>query len=260
MDDQQFPPAQPEAPAEPSADEQAAAAGAAVPPPIAPPDATAAAGAAVPPPVAPPPVTPPAAAPMPPAAAPMPPAAAPMPPAAAATPPPPPVAPTPAYTWDQPAEPAGPAPGVRFAGHAGRLVAYIVDGIILGVVTTVLALVAVAVLGVGFSTSGDGSGTVSGGSVAASLLILLIVFIVSIGYFPFFWARSGSTPGMRLFRLRVVRDKDGGAIGAGTAILRLIGLWISFAVFYLGVIWILIDSRRRGWHDLLAGTVVIEEP
>jgi uncharacterized RDD family membrane protein YckC len=255
MDDQQFPPAQPEAPAEPSAGDQAAAAGAAVPPPIAPPEAAAAAGAAVPPPVA-----PPAAAPMPPAAAPMPPAAAPMPPAAAATPPPPPVAPTPAYTWDQPAEPAGPAPGVRFAGHAGRLVAYIVDGIILGVVTTVLALVAVAVIGIGVSSTGDGSGTVSGGSVAASLLILLIVFIVSIGYFPFFWARSGSTPGMRLFRLRVVRDKDGGSIGAGTAILRLIGLWISFAVFYLGVIWILIDSRRRGWHDLLAGTVVIEEP
>jgi uncharacterized RDD family membrane protein YckC len=248
MDDQQFPPAQPEAPAEPSAGDQAAAAGAAVPPPIAPPEAAAAAGAAVPPPVAPP------------AAAPMPPAAAPMPPAAAATPPPPPVAPTPAYTWDQPAEPAGPAPGVRFAGHAGRLVAYIVDGIILGVVTTVLALVAVAVIGIGVSSTGDGSGTVSGGSVAASLLILLIVFIVSIGYFPFFWARSGSTPGMRLFRLRVVRDKDGGSIGAGTAILRLIGLWISFAVFYLGVIWILIDSRRRGWHDLLAGTVVIEEP
>jgi uncharacterized RDD family membrane protein YckC len=63
---------------------------------------------------------------------------------------------------------------------------------------------------------------------------------------------------MRLFRLRVVRDADGGPISGGQAILRLIGFWVSSFVLYLGFIWILIDSRRRGWHDLIAGTVVIE--
>jgi uncharacterized RDD family membrane protein YckC len=65
---------------------------------------------------------------------------------------------------------------------------------------------------------------------------------------------------MKIFGLRVVRDADGGKISGGTAIVRLIGLWISFAIFYLGIIWILVDSRRRGWHDLLAGTVVIRQP
>jgi len=29
-------------------------------------------------------------------------------------------------------------------------------------------------------------------------------------------------------------------------------------VVYLGYVWIFIDARRRGWHDLIAGTVVIE--
>ena len=61
-----------------------------------------------------------------------------------------------------------------------------------------------------------------------------------------------------MFRLHVVRDRDGGPISGGQAILRLFGLWLSGAVFYLGYIWILIDSRRRGWHDLIAGTCVIE--
>ena len=41
---------------------------------------------------------------------------------------------------------------------------------------------------------------------------------------------------------------------------RLIGYWISGIVFYLGYIWIFIDKRKRGWFDLIAGTVVIKAP
>ena len=48
------------------------------------------------------------------------------------------------------------------------------------------------------------------------------------------------------------------ARSAGAAILRLIGYWISAIVFYIGYIWIFIDKRKRGWHDLIAGTVVIK--
>ena len=62
---------------------------------------------------------------------------------------------------------------------------------------------------------------------------------------------------MRATGIRVVRDRDGGQVDGGAAILRLIGFWISGSVFYLGYIWVLIDVRRRGWHDLLAGTCVI---
>ena len=64
---------------------------------------------------------------------------------------------------------------------------------------------------------------------------------------------------MRPFNLRVVRDSDGGSIGWGTAFLRLIGLWVAGVVFYIGYIWIFIDKRRRGWQDLIAGTVMIKQ-
>jgi uncharacterized RDD family membrane protein YckC len=62
---------------------------------------------------------------------------------------------------------------------------------------------------------------------------------------------------MRPFRLRVVRDRDGSRFGWGTALLRLVGLYVASAVFYLGFIWIFIDKRHRGWHDLIAGTIVV---
>jgi uncharacterized RDD family membrane protein YckC len=55
----------------------------------------------------------------------------------------------------------------------------------------------------------------------------------------------------------VVRDADGGPVRMRTAILRLVGMYVASTVFYLGFIWIFIDKRRRGWHDLIAGTVVV---
>jgi uncharacterized RDD family membrane protein YckC len=90
------------------------------------------------------------------------------------------------------------------------------------------------------------------------LLAFLAIFVVEIVYFPYFWKTRGQTPGMRAFQLYVVRDRDGGPISSGQAVLRLLGYWIDGVVFYLGYIWILIDSRKRGWHDLIAGTVVIK--
>ncbi len=172
----------------------------------------------------------------------------------------------PAPSWQTPIEPVGPAPGVQFAGHGARLGAYILDALLVGFVTTLLLLVSVIPLFISFARLapkypdgtndpavlaelGPGLGIFIAAAIAISLLAML--------YFPFFWARGGATPGMKAAGIRVVRDRDGSRIGWGTAILRLIGWWISGAVFYLGFIWILIDSRRRGWHDLIAGTCVI---
>ena len=154
--------------------------------------------------------------------------------------------------WQPPPETTGPAPGVRYAEHGARLLSYIVDVLI--VVVLIVALVIVlGVLGAILAVAGQG--------LAAGLSwfgLFVAVFAVSLGYFPYFWVRGGQTPGMRAFGLKVVMDRDGGPVTVGPAILRLIGYWIDSLVFYLGYAWILIDSRRRGWHDLIAGTVVVQ--
>jgi uncharacterized RDD family membrane protein YckC len=171
--------------------------------------------------------------------------------------PPPPAQPAPAApapsAWQPVQAEVGPAPGVKFAGHGGRLVAYIIDGIILSVIMIALSIILTPILFV--AAANEEAGAAAG----AGFLYLFLIGVISILYFPFFWQRSGQTPGMKFFRLRVVRDEDGGPITWGKAILRLIGFWVSSAVFYLGFIWIFIDKRRRGWHDLIAGTVVIEQ-
>ncbi len=147
--------------------------------------------------------------------------------------------------WQAPEPDPGPAPGLSFASPGSRLVAYILD-----IVIQFLAVVLLGVLAI----------------VLSALFFLLGVIpaigiiVVSLGYFPFFWARDGQTPGMNAMKIKVVRDADGGPITPGSAILRVIGLWIGIAVFYIGVIWIFVDKRKRGWQDLIGGTVVVNVP
>ena len=160
----------------------------------------------------------------------------------------------------QPPVVSGPAPGVRFAGLGARLIAYIIDGFIVTIVIIVVSLVFAAIAAAAFAsnTTTDSSGAAVGAVVGGTVVYIVVIFLVSIAYFPWYWARGGQTPGMKMMHIRIVRDADGGPIDGGAAILRLIGLYVSGAVFYLGFIWVFVDKRRRGWHDLIAGTVVIE--
>jgi len=121
--------------------------------------------------------------------------------------------------------------------------------VILTVAIILFAVVVVAII----AASGSDSA-----AVGLTLLLVVGVLVLSIGYFPWFWMRGGQTPGMKPFRLYVVRDRDGGPVSGGAAALRLLGYWVNSLALYLGFAWILIDKRRRGWHDLIAGTVVIQ--
>lgn len=167
----------------------------------------------------------------------------------------------PPMPWEAPPQPMGPAPGVEFAPHGARFVAYLIDGSILTIAVLLLAVVG---LGLGMDGLRDATTAADAGTEVSTSMVLLFLLLVALmvaivfGYFPFFWARGGQTPGMRPFGLHVVRDQDGRAIGWGTAWLRVVGMYVASSVFYLGFIWIFVDKRRRGWHDLIAGTVVIK--
>lgn len=175
--------------------------------------------------------------PTPPTAEPTPPTVEPTLPTAEPTPP------APVTAWAAPEPTPGPAPGVEFAEPGERLIAYIIDVLIIVGVVILLSVI---------------------GAIFLVILPIVSIFFwvaaTAFGfvYFPYFWAKDGQTIGNRQRHIRVVRDVDGGPLSMGTAILRLVGYWISGAVFYLGYIWILIDKRRRGWMDLIAGTVVVK--
>ena len=56
-----------------------------------------------------------------------------------------------------------------------------------------------------------------------------------------------------------VISADGTSVGWGKALLRYIGYIISAIVLFLGFIWIAFDSKRQGWHDKIASTLVVHK-
>jgi uncharacterized RDD family membrane protein YckC len=154
------------------------------------------------------------------------------------------------------------ATSVQYGGFVSRLLAFIMDLIIIAIIsflgTTVIGIIAeffdLSFLWRTFGGASQLSVTPLQAVVAltAGLFSALFGFI----YFLFFWVLVGFTPGKGFLGLRIVRC-DGERLGLGRAIVRLVGYWVSFIFLGLGFIWILFDRRRQGWHDKLAGTCVV---
>ena len=145
-----------------------------------------------------------------------------------------------------PPSPMGFTTQVRYGGFWIRVVAYIIDGIILGIIGAIV----LAILGVNVS---DPNVAQNGRYQGASAFNLLVSFI----YFAGLWTVMGGSLGQRIFGMRVVDANSGAPIGFGKAALRWLGLIISFAVCFIGVIWVAFDARKQGWMDKIAGTVVV---
>jgi len=80
--------------------------------------------------------------------------------------------------------------------------------------------------------------------------------LVVVSYFVLFWTLTGATPGMRLMRMQVV-DGRGVPPGLGRSALRMVGAVLAAIPLFAGYLLVLVDDRRRGLHDMIAGTVVV---
>ena len=141
---------------------------------------------------------------------------------------------------------ATPVTTVRYGGFGIRLLAYLIDIVIL--------LVFILAIGVIL--------TLTAGREAAEGASTIVIGISQILYYVFFWGRRGATPGKKLLKLRVkIKDTPhyGPGIGDGRAFVRLIGYALSSIPFLLGFLLIPFNAEKRGLHDYIAGTIVVRE-
>ncbi|WP_069472455.1 RDD family protein [Candidatus Marithrix sp. Canyon 246] len=71
------------------------------------------------------------------------------------------------------------------------------------------------------------------------------------------WVKYAATPGKLIVDSEIVDADTGKPIDLQQAMLRSIAYIISLIPLGLGFLWILWDKRKQGWHDKIAGTVVI---
>jgi uncharacterized RDD family membrane protein YckC len=147
--------------------------------------------------------------------------------------------------------------GHAYAGFWIRFLAYIIDSLIVGIPIVILFFVLLAAMGGVATTTSPGLTQAQAAQISPTTsLINLLSLALSFGYFVFFWSQ-GSTPGMRVFGIRVVDQSTLQNIGVGKAVLRYVGWIVSSFCCAIGFIWAAFDSRKQGWHDKIGGTVVI---
>lgn len=86
------------------------------------------------------------------------------------------------------------------------------------------------------------------------LLQYVLPFVATI----YFWQRFLGTPGKMATKLTIVDAETGEKMDTTQAVLRYFAYIVSALPLGLGFIWIGVDKRKQGWHDKLAGTVVLK--
>jgi len=67
----------------------------------------------------------------------------------------------------------------------------------------------------------------------------------------------GTTPGKWLLGLKIVRHETLEPVAHWRYAVRFLAYIPAAAPLMLGIFWMLFNKKRRGWHDYMAGTVVI---
>lgn len=160
---------------------------------------------------------------------------------------------------------ASPQPTMRgqYAGFVSRFIAYAIDLIIVVFAQFAILLgiqIALNLFGLDGIVEQVFSGSTAPTTIWGTVLRWIVLFVGGIAFFGvylvFLWSIFDKTIGQALLGLLVVRT-DGGHITIWVAVKRAIGYYLSFLPLLAGYFWVLIDDRRQGWHDKLAGTVVI---
>ena len=162
--------------------------------------------------------------------------------------PPPPVTPLPPSSTATSAGIAGPHsllhPELEYVGFGLRLVATLVDGLIIALATLPMLI-------------GFYGPTYLGSTGYAGPLDFTLTFILPSIAMVLFWILRGATPGKMLVGARIVDARTGGRATATQCIGRYFAYFISFFALGIGFLWIAGEQHKQGWHDKLANTLVV---
>ncbi len=130
-----------------------------------------------------------------------------------------------------------------------RVLATIVDGVLLTVVFVILAML-------------FGQTSASGASASASIgtLPTLLLFALSFAYYILMEGYMGQTVGKMIVGVKVVREGSGEAPGLGKAAIRtVLRIVDGFLGYLVGFIVVLVSGKNQRLGDMAAGTLVVRK-
>ncbi len=143
----------------------------------------------------------------------------------------------------------------ELAGIGSRCVALILDTLIQALIFLVIGLIFFGLGAAPFFSTGS-----SGYETILIAIVVMIVFVVSDGYFLYFeTTKNGQTPGKKSTGIRVVRD-TGHPVDFHCALLRNVMRIVDVlpGTYGVGMISMFVSSKYQRLGDYVAGTLVVK--
>lgn len=139
----------------------------------------------------------------------------------------------------------------EYAGFWRRFGAVIIDSVVIMLATMPMLYL---VYGEAYFTS-EPEGMFHGSlDVLISIVLPFLVYI-------WLWTKYGTSPGKKALNIYIIDRDTGINLSVGASSIRYLGYIVSTLPLGLGFLWVAWDSKKQGWHDKMAGSVVVvKEP
>lgn len=139
--------------------------------------------------------------------------------------------------------------GLEYAGFWVRTGAAIIDTILIMLITVPLT---VSIYGWAYF-NGENTSIIAGPADFLITWVLPAIAVIA------FWIIKQATPGKMAVSAKIVDATTDHPASPAQLVGRYFAYFVSMIPLFLGIIWVAFDKRKQGWHDKLAGTVVIKK-
>lgn len=155
----------------------------------------------------------------------------------------------------------------NYAGFLQRLVAIIIDAIIIGVVQSFVFVPILAAVGLGFASGAedmdfsdpDQAAGLIGTIMAAAGGLWILAMIIQVLYFTFMESsKMQATIGKLALGLKVT-DLEGNKLDFTKALVRNLSRIVSNLTMLIGYIIAAFTEKKQALHDIIAGTLVLKK-
>ncbi len=136
---------------------------------------------------------------------------------------------------------------MKYAGFWIRVWASIIDTILIALITVPILL---AIYGVQYFESEN---------IIEGPMDFLISWVLPAIAVITFWIYKSATPGKMAISSKIVDAQTGNKPSTGQFVGRYFAYFIAGLPLGLGILWVAFDKKKQGWHDKLAGTVVVRK-
>jgi uncharacterized RDD family membrane protein YckC len=169
----------------------------------------------------------------------------------------------------------GPATSLVYADVANRVIAYIIDLLVILVFNVIVGII-LGIIGIAVVTGTGGNITTNW---AGSLIYAFIGLAISGAYFVYLWTNQRATVGMKALSLQIGNAPEGATITTEQAIRRWLALGAIFSIAQvlnplplIGIViglaalaWVIFllyttatSPTKQGWHDKFANTMIVK--